>query len=481
MHDTYALTGITLVAVAATLCGMAMVRVRQPAIIGYIFCGILLGPNALGLVENRDTIALMAQLGVIVLLFFIGMELSLRSFRKIWKTAVITTMIQIFVSVGALYAATRLFGWPAPYAILFGFCLAISSTAVAVTVLEEVGELRSQVGKLAIGILIAQDLAVAPMLVMVGNLAGDGIGVAAFIEVAVSIAILIALIVFLTRRAKVDLPFHYLIADRPALTPLAGLAWCFCFASVGGAVGLSPAFGAFLAGLIVGNSAQRQTIHEHAGPVQAILMMVFFLSIGLLVDLRYIWEHVWVLLALWAFVTLFKSALNVTALRLQGESWNDSISVALVIGQLGEFAFVLAAVGLSAGVIDDQVHKAVVAVTVLSLVTSPLFFDLARRLRQMTEDSPDTPLKLFQFAYIREWTVTKHVSLMVLELAFRVATWAQIRIDRARMASKERLAQRRSRAGSTGSAAAAPKRRLRRADREAGEPETLPADRGADA
>lgn len=475
MHDAEALTGITLVAVVATLCGVAMVRVRQPAIIGYILCGVILGPSALSLVENREAINLLARLGVILLLYFIGMELSLRSFRQIWKTALITTMLQIAVSVGALYAATTLFGWPTPYAILFGFCLALSSTAVAVTVLEDVGELRSQVGKVAIGILIAQDLAVAPMLVTVGNLAGGGIGIAAFVEVAVSVGILIGLIIFLTRRTRVNLPFHYLIADRPSLTPLAGLAWCFAFASLGGAIGLSPAFGAFLAGLIVGNSAQRQTIHEHAGPIQAVLLMVFFLSIGLLVDLQYVWENLWLLVGVWAFVTIFKTALNVIVLRLQGETWNNALSVALVIGQLGEFTFVLAAVALSAGVIDEGVHKAVVAVTVLSLATSPVFFDFARRLRTLVASGTgsDEPLDLFRFAYVKEWTVTKHASLMVLETAFRAATWAQVRIDRMRNASKNRLEARKARVKTADAkeesapGSGEPKRKLRRADKPA--------------
>ena len=163
MHGISDITGIAIVAVAAMLCGMAMVRLRQPAIIGYIFAGLILGPNGLSLVENRETIDLLAQLGVIMLLFFIGMELSLRSFRTIWKVAIISALAQIGLSVGALYILGGLFEWPVEWAILFGFCLALSSTAVAVKVLEETGELRNNTGRLTVGILIAQDLAVCQL------------------------------------------------------------------------------------------------------------------------------------------------------------------------------------------------------------------------------------------------------------------------------------------------------------------------------
>ena len=250
------LTGVVIVVVAATLCGMLMVRFKQPAIIGYILAGVILGPSALGLVENRESINLLAELGVIMLLFFVGMELSLRAFRAIWKVALVTSMVQILASVGVVYGIAVYFDWPFEWALLFGFCLALSSTAVAINVLDDAGELRTTVGKVAVGVLIAQDLAVGPMLVVISNLSGEGgINPVVVLEVALSIGLLLLFILILTRRTKVNLPFHHLTMGNPALTPMAALTWCFGFATVAGLIGLSPAFGAFLAGLVVGNSA----------------------------------------------------------------------------------------------------------------------------------------------------------------------------------------------------------------------------------
>lgn len=428
MHGIEDLTGIAIVAVAATLCGMAMVKLKQPPIIGYILTGVLLGPSGLSAVENRESIQLLAELGVILLLFFIGMELSLRSFRTIWRIALITTLVQVAVSVGVVYALAQQFDWPLPWTVLFGFCLALSSTAVAMKVLEDVGELRNRVGRIAIGILIAQDLAVAPMLVIVSGLSGGEIHPFVFIEVLLSVVILAGLILFLTRRRKVNLPFHRLISGKADLTPMAALAWCFGLAAVAGLIGLSPAFGAFLAGLVAGNSAQRQEVHEHAGPVQAVLLMVFFLSIGLLIDLAFLWENIWLILGLWLFVTVFKTALNTAVLRLQRESWANAFSVALVIGQLGEFSFVLGAAALSTAAIENEVHRFIVALTVLSLMTSPIYFDLMRRLRHRATRHISSFGGLLRFAYFREWSITKRVSRTAYDVAFQVCGWFGLKV-----------------------------------------------------
>ena len=420
MHSAPELTGIAIIAVAATLCGMLMVRLRQPPIIGYILSGLLLGGSGLGLVEDRESIALLAELGVILLLFFIGMELSLRSFRRIWRLALLVSLGQIAISFFAVLAVSQFFDWPIEYVVLFGFCLALSSTAVAVKVLESIGELRTRVGRITIGVLIAQDLAVAPMLVIVGNMAGDGINAWMLLEVGASVAILLGLILWLTRRRRVNLPYHHLVQNRADLAPIAALTWCFGFATLAGVFGLSPAFGAFLAGLVAGNSAQRQVMYEHAEPVQAVLLMVFFLSIGLLIDLGFFIDNFWPVMAMFVFVMVFKTALNILLLRFQGERWKNAFLVSLVLGQLGEFSFVLGAAAENATVIDDEVYRLIVIVTVLSLVASPVFTDAARRLAGSADAASFRgTLKLL---YWREWRITRRLSVGLWDFAFLIAT-----------------------------------------------------------
>ncbi|MGE4217944.1 MAG: cation:proton antiporter [Alphaproteobacteria bacterium] len=378
------LTGIAIVAVAATLCGMLMTRLRQPPIVGYIMAGMLLGPSGLGLVEDREQVALLAELGVLMLLFFIGIELSLRSFRRMWRLALFATLIQIGASLLIMLPLMRFLGWTPAQAVLCAFVLAMSSTAVAIAMLNDIDELRTRTGRIAVGVLIAQDLAVAPMLLIVGGMAGDGIGIALVVKVAVSIGLLVLVIRYFTRRQKISLPLAAMV-HRKEVMAIAALGWCFGFAAVAGLLGLSPAFGAFLAGLLVGNSAERQSVYETAEPIQAVLLMVFFLSIGLLIDLRFLLDNLVLVLGLWLFTAVFKTAMNTVALRILGERWQGAFLSSLVLAQLGEFSFVLGGVALSLAIIDAEIYRLIVAVTVLSLITGPLWLDAARRLNRAME------------------------------------------------------------------------------------------------
>ena len=158
------LTGLAVVAVAALACGILLTRLRQPAIVGYIIAGVLLGPSGLALVEDRSLIAALAELGVLMLLFVIGMELRLRALTRVWRLALIATGLQIAISVGVMMALSRLMGWSGALSILLGFIVAVSSTTVAIKILEDIGQLRSPAGRLAVGVLIAQDLAIVPMM-----------------------------------------------------------------------------------------------------------------------------------------------------------------------------------------------------------------------------------------------------------------------------------------------------------------------------
>lgn len=406
MEDTVQLTGMAFVIVAATLCGVAMTRLKQPAIVGYIIAGVLLGPSGLGLVTDRAQVGALAELGVLMLLYFIGMELSLRSFRFTWRIGLFSTLIQIGASLAAMLAVQQFMGWPLESAVFFGFVVALSSTAVAVKMLDDVGELRTRVGRTAISVLIAQDLAVAPMLLIVGGLSGGDFQWTVVLKVAVSVGLLIAVTAWFGSRRRIHLlPFKMVVGDVDLL-PLAAIAWCFGFAALGGMTGLSPAYGAFFAGLLVGNSAEKHAVETVAQPVQSILLMVFFLSVGLLIDLNYMWDNLALVLGLWFFVSVFKTALNVFILQLMGEQPQRAFMTSLSLAQVGEFSFVLGAAALASNVITPDLHRLVVAITVVSLVTSPLWMHTVRRLHEQRTLTAKTPMALLKIVYVREWRLT---------------------------------------------------------------------------
>ncbi len=377
------LTGFAVVALWALVGGMIMARFRQPPMVGYILAGVALGPSALGLVDNRDHVATLAELGILMLLFLIGMELSVRAFLAYIRLAVTAVALQVAASVLVILACSELLGFSLSLSILLGFVVALSSTAVAIKVMEEIGELRTRVGRVAVAVLIAQDLAFLPMLLIVQNLGAGEIGLRAVAKIALGIGLLGALIWALNRRRRVDLPFARIVIGHADLSPLTGLVYCFGAGAFFGLLGLSAAYGAFLAGLIVGKSAQREQMIQSVRPIQSILVMVFFLSIGLLIDLGFIAENIGTVLALLLVVTLFKTALNVGILRLLGEQWQRAFLQGVLISQLGEFSFLLAAAGLATGAIGEEGSKLVISVTVLSLILSPFWLVTARRVHNI--------------------------------------------------------------------------------------------------
>ena len=280
------LTGIAVVASVAVIVGLALIRLRQPAIVGYILAGVLLGPSGLALISRTEGLITLAELGVLMLLFLIAMELSIRAFVTVLRTALLCALLQIGVALGLTFLLALLMNWPVKTAVLLGFVVSLSSTAVAVKILEDIGELRTHVGRITVGVLIAQDLAVVPMLIVAGAMAGEGrFTYVVGIKVAVSVALLAALIWYLSRRRRVGLPIQRLMRGKADVIPLAALAFCFAAAAVSASIGLSAAYGAFLAGLLIGNSAVRAVTLRATLPIQSVLMVVFFLSIGLLLDL----------------------------------------------------------------------------------------------------------------------------------------------------------------------------------------------------
>ncbi|MGE5147523.1 MAG: cation:proton antiporter [Candidatus Eiseniibacteriota bacterium] len=374
------LTGLAVVAVAALLCGILMARLRQPAIVGYILAGVLLGPSMLGLVSNRDAVGVLAELGVVMLLFLIAMELSLRGFMQVWRVALLATLLQIVLSVGLMLLLSTLFGWTLGFAVLLGFVIAVSSTAVVIKMLEQINILRGDVGQLIVGILIAQDLAVVPMILTINAIATPYVDVLQIVQLVLAIVFLFLLIIYLSRRKRVALPFSNLVGTQVDLRPLGGLAFCFGAAALSGFAGLSPAFGAFLAGLVIGNSTMRATMIRSTRPIQSVLLMVFFLSIGLLIDLKFIWEYIGTVIVLLLIVTVLKTALNIGILHLLREPWPHAFIAGVMLAQIGEFSFILSGIGLDRGLLGPNDSRLIVAVTAFSLLFSPLWQVAARRL-----------------------------------------------------------------------------------------------------
>lgn len=405
-HSTVADIGnIAAVATIAVLMGLVFVRLRQPPIVGYIVAGLLMGPTGLGIVQQSDAITLLAELGVLLLLFLIGMELSIRAFVLVLMPAVLVATGQITAGLGVSLLFGWLLEWDWPQTLLIGFIIAVSSTAVAIKVLEDIDELRSETGRITVGVMIAQDIAIVPMLIIAESFTPTGEGsslMGTLALILISISVLALLIWYMNKPGKITLPFTRYFAGKPDLITLAMLAFCFFFATVASLFGLSAVYGAFIAGLIIANSTLRTEAIRLTYPVQSILVFVFFLSVGLLIDLDYVMANWQTVLGFVLMVTIAKSFLNVALVRRVGFGWDVALPSGLAMAQIGEFSFILAAVGASNAVLDADAYRLVLAVIAISLMISPIWMVAIRRFHDETTEGISNMREALALAYASE-------------------------------------------------------------------------------
>lgn len=381
MEPSFALTHIAIVLSLAFLGGLLLQRLKQPAIVGYIIVGAIVGPGLLGLQPQNETLAWFTELAIIFLMFMLGLELDISRFVRGMRTAIWITILQICAGLAVMLTVAVVFNWPLGLGVLLGFAVALSSTAVAVSMLRDLHETNSSAGRLATAILIAQDIAIVPMLLIVGAFGGDGVAANLF-KLGLGLAA-ICLSIFtifkVTQHPEWVARLERLLAAGSGQQVVAGMALCFAAAALSGYLGLSTAYGAFAIGLLVGNVGTAGASYRHAiHPIHDFLMMLFFLSIGLLLDFRFIADNILIILTLLGIVILLKTAFNIYLLRLLGAPPRTTYTLGAVLGQIGEFSFVLIALGLSSGFITSDGYRLALAVIALSLALSPLWFQLVR-------------------------------------------------------------------------------------------------------
>ncbi|MBY0501234.1 MAG: cation:proton antiporter [Alphaproteobacteria bacterium] len=420
------LTEIAIVVTAALVGGILLEKFKQPAILGYILAGVILGPSMLGFIENRQGVQLLSELGILMLLFVVGMELSLRSFVQTWHISVGCIALQIVGGLAIAFPLAHLFNWPLNLTLLLAFVFALSSTAVTVKMLDTIGELKTATGRLTIGVLVAQDLAIVPMILIIRGLQpGEHVDITLMLaKIMVSVGLLAVLVWYLGRRERIRLPFLRMVVGHTDLTPLMGLTFCFGAAAIAGLSGLSAAYGAFLAGLIMGNSHERQILIDRMTPIYSVLMMMFFLSIGLLLDLNFVWKNLGKVLMILLFITLGKTALNISILHLLRQPWTISFLSGVVLSQLGEFSFLLSTVGQEVGIMDEYGYNLIVSLTVLSLALSPIWLTTAKRLHDLAPKRTATLSHLLKLLYGREVSLIKQ---LLTKLRDRIHNRANLR------------------------------------------------------
>ena len=264
--------------------------------------------------------------------------------------------------------------------VLLGFVISLSSTAVVLKLLKDRGELDSKAAENVLLILIAQDIAVVPMMIIISLLSGEAPDTGQLLRQLLGGIAVIGVTVFVTTRRHIGLPFANRIREDHELQVLAALLACFGLAFVTGSLGLSSALGAFLAGIIIASARETDWARLTLGPLHVIFVGLLFVSMGMQIDLGFIatgWQEIMLLVV---GVLLTNTFINAVVLKLLGNTWQTSLYSGALLAQIGEFSFVLAAVGLQVGLIQGFSYQMTIAVIALSLLLSPTWISASKRL-----------------------------------------------------------------------------------------------------
>jgi CPA2 family monovalent cation:H+ antiporter-2 len=347
-------------------------RFRLPLVLGFLLTGIIAGPHGLGLVRAVHEVEVLAEVGVILLLFSIGIEFSLGNLVRIWRSVVLGGGLQVGLTGTAAWILARALGQTGAEAVFAGMLVSLSSTAIVLRLLQDRAEIETPYGKTSLGILIFQDMAIVPMMLFTPLLALGGGNVAGPLQsLLFKTVLIVGLVIVAARWAVPALLFRVARTRNREVFLLATVGMGLASAWLTSLAGLSLALGAFLAGLIISESEYSTQALGEVLPFKQVFLSFFFVSVGMLLDLDFVVSSfVQVSLATLLVISL-KSGVAALAIRLLGFSLRTAILGGLSLGQVGEFSFILSRTGIQYGLLPGEHEQLFLAVSVLTMAATP--------------------------------------------------------------------------------------------------------------
>lgn len=367
------LLSMLIVGIVVIFIGLMLKRIKQPLIVAYIITGILLGPSGIGVIDNVELVEELGELGLILLLFFIGMEISLPELVKLWKTSLFGTLIQILASVLAIFAIGHFFNWSLEQIIVIGFVISLSSSAVVIKLLEDNNEINTSIGQNVISILLMQDMLIVPLLIITELLSGLRPTNTEMIMQIGGGLFIILIFIFILKKGKIKLPFSKWMEKDHELQVFIAILFSFGFASFTSFLGLSAALGAFFAGIIVHATDTKEWFHDSLHSFRVSFVSMFFVSVGMLIDLHFLASNILIISLLVLSVFLTNHFINTFTLHLFCKNWRNSIYGGALLAQIGELSFILATTAYLRNVIDVLIYQLIISTISITLLLSPFW------------------------------------------------------------------------------------------------------------
>jgi monovalent cation:H+ antiporter-2, CPA2 family len=392
-------------AIAIVLCVAAVTtvlfqRLRQPVVLGYILAGLIMGPHVPNpLVVDPEVIQTLSELGVILLMFSLGLEFSLRKLAAVGPTAGLTTVIQCSLMLWLGFVVGRAFGWTVLESIFTGALIAISSTTIIAKAFDEQG-IRGRLREFVVGVLIVEDLiAILLMAALTALSRGSGLSAGSLVLttgrlVAFLIGLVVVGLLIIPRVMRMIIRLN-----RPETTLVASIGICFTIALLAQAFGYSVALGAFLAGTLVAESGEEREVEHLVRPVRDMFAAIFFVSVGMMIDPGLIGRHGLAVVVLTLVVILGKILSVSLGAFLTGHGTRTSLQAGMSLAQIGEFSFIIAGLGLSLKVTGEFLYSIAVAVSAITTLTTPMFIRAAGPVAAYMDRKLPRPLQTFTALY----------------------------------------------------------------------------------
>lgn len=370
---------ISILAVLVIGLSLLLKKLKQPFIVGYILIGVLIGEHGLGLLgttSDGETVRRLGELGIVLLLFFIGMEISLPDLVKQWKLAVIGTLMQVILSVAVVFIIGYFFNWSIQRSIILGFVISLSSSAIIIKLLEDRNLIDSELGKNVLSILLTQDIIIVPLLIISSFMGGEPEPIGNIILMIVGGIIIIGGLIFIYGKKSISLPFSKSFETDHEIQVFVAIFLCFGCAFITSIFGLSAALGAFIGGMIMHAANSTDWIHDVLHSFRVLFVAFFFISIGLQINFTFILDNIPEIAIMLVLVYVTNHFINTIILRLFGNSWKEALLGGAFLAQIGELSFLLSFSAFKLGIIGLYGYNFTISLISLTLIVSPIWISL---------------------------------------------------------------------------------------------------------
>ncbi len=369
-----------LIGLVVILLGALLRHYKQPYVIAYILAGVLLGKHGFKIITNTELIEGLGEFGLILILFFIGMEINIPNFIKKWKVAVFGTILQVLASILVVAVIGYFYDWEVKRILILGFVTSLSSSAVIIKILQDNKENNSALGENIISILLMQDILIVPMLIATQYLGGGKPDTSEIMLQIIGGILLIVCMVYVLKKPEIKIPFTKSFEKDHELQVFFAFIICFGFAVVTALFGLSAALGAFVAGMVVNSAKSTALFHDSLNSFRIVFVALFFVSIGMLIDIKFILIHWRIISLLVLAVYISNTLINAIILQYFGRNWKRSLYGGAMLAQIGELSFVLISSAFFSNIINNFTYQLAIVTTALTLLFSPFWIGLTQKI-----------------------------------------------------------------------------------------------------